>query len=90
MGSLVELLGVKGATETEGNTLTEEHVVANGGNTAVVELDLGEGDGVDAVLGSNLKADGVASLGVPGGLGTGLNLGVDLVVVRSGKDAQVV
>lgn len=90
MGSLVELLGVERATETQGDTLAEEDVVAESSDTAVVELDLGERDGVDAVLGGNLEADSVASLGVPGGLGTSLNLGVDLVVVRGGKDAQVV
>lgn len=90
VGSLVELLGVKGATETQGDALAEEDVVANGGDAAVVELDLGKGDGVDAVLRRDLEADGVARLGVPGGLGTGLDLGVDLVVVRGGKDAEVV
>lgn len=90
VGSLVELLGVERATETQGNTLTEEDVVANGGDTTVVELDLGKGDGVDAVLGGDLETDSVAGLGVPGGLGAGLDLRVDLVVVRGGKDAQVV
>ena len=56
--------------------------------TAKTYLD--ERDGVKAVLGGDLEADGVTALGVPGGLGAGLNLGVDLVVVRSGEDAQVV
>ena len=50
---------------------------------------LGEGRGVQAVLAGDLEADGVTGLGVPGGLGTGLNLGVDTVVVRGGEDAQV-
>lgn len=54
------------------------------------KTNLGEGDGVNAVLAGNLKANGVAGLGVPGGLGTSLDLAVDLVVVRSGKGAQVV
>lgn len=40
VGSLVKLLGIKRATEAQGNTLTEEDVVANGSNTAVVELEL--------------------------------------------------
>lgn len=40
VGSLVELLGVEGATETQGNTLAEEDVVGEGSNTAVVDLDL--------------------------------------------------
>lgn len=54
------------------------------------KTNLGEGDGVNAVLAGDLEADGVAGLGVPGGLGTGLDLAVDLVVVGSGKGAQVV
>ena len=51
---------------------------------------LEERDGVQAVLGGDLKADRVAALGVPGGLGAGLDLAVDLVVVAGGEDAQVV
>lgn len=51
---------------------------------------LSEGRGVQAVLAGDLKADGVADLGVPGSLGTGLNLSVDTVVVAGGEDAQVV
>lgn len=90
MGSLVKLLGVEGTTETQGDTLAEEDVVGNGGDTTVVDLGLGEGDGVDAVLGGNLETDGVAGLGVPGSLSTGLDLAVDLVVVRGSEDAQVV
>lgn len=42
---------------------------------------LGEGDRVDAVLAGDLETNVVAGLRVPGSLGTGLNLGVDLVVV---------
>lgn len=52
--------------------------------------DLGEGDGVNAVFTGQLEADGVARLGVPGSLGTGLDLAVDLVVVGGGENAQVV
>ena len=51
---------------------------------------LGERDGVDAVLASDLKSNSVAGLGVPGSLGTSLNLAVDLVVVRSSEHAQVI
>jgi hypothetical protein len=90
VGGLVKLLGVERATQAQGNTLAEEDVVGQSGHAAVVDLDLGKGDGVDAVLAGNLKADSVAGLGVPGGLGTGLNLAVNLVVVRGGEDAQVV
>ena len=45
---------------------------------------------VELVLGSDLKADVAAGVRVPGSLGTGLNLSVDLVVVACGEDAQVV
>ena len=52
---------------------------------------LDERDGVDAVLGGNLEADSATGgLGVPLSLSTGLNQGVDLVVVRSGEDAGLV
>lgn len=45
---------------------------------------------VELVLGRNLQTD-VATCGrVPGGLGAGLDLGVDLVVVARAEDAQVV
>jgi hypothetical protein len=40
VGSLVKLLGVERATETQGDTLTEEDVVGKGSNTTVVDLDL--------------------------------------------------
>ena len=40
MGGLVELLGVEGATEAEGDALAEEDVVGEGGDTAVVDLGL--------------------------------------------------
>ena len=53
------------------------------------KADLGEGDGVQAVLSGNLETDVVAALGVPGSLGTGLNLGVDLVVVAGSELAEV-
>lgn len=51
---------------------------------------LDKGGGIKLVLGSNLELRLGRSVGVPGGLGTSLNLGVDAVVVRSGEHAQVV
>lgn len=51
---------------------------------------LGEGSGVDEVLGGDLETDVAAALGVPDSLGTGLDLRVDAVVVGGGKDAHVV
>lgn len=58
------------------------------GKPAATYLD--EGQGVDAVLGGDLKADAVTDLGVPAGLGTGLNQAVDLVVIAGSEDAGVV
>ncbi|KAI6768298.1 hypothetical protein HG530_006307 [Fusarium avenaceum] len=93
VGSLVELLGIERATKTQGDTLTEEDVVGKGSDTTVVDLDLEfrtRVNGVDAVFAGNLETDSVTGLGVPGSLGTGLNLGVNLVVVRGSEDAEVV
>ena len=50
---------------------------------------LGEGEGVKLVLGGKLEASGLAALDVVGGLGADLNGGVDLLVVRSGNDGEV-
>jgi hypothetical protein len=57
-----------------------------------VEADtyLGERRGVQAVLAGDLQADRVASLGIPGSLGTSLDLSVDAVVVAGSEDRQVV
>ena len=50
---------------------------------------LGEGDSVKLVLAGKLETDGVAALEGVGGLGTSLNAGVDLLVVASSDNAQV-
>lgn len=50
---------------------------------------LGEGEGVKLVLGGELEARGLAVLDVVGGLGADLDGGVDLLVVGSGNDGQV-
>lgn len=42
VGSLVQVLGIKGSTEAESDTRAEEDVVSQGGNTAVVDLGLYE------------------------------------------------
>jgi len=52
------------------------------------ETYLGERSSVNLVLGGKLKTDIGTLLGVPGGLSTSLHGGVDLLVVRSGEDAQ--
>ena len=39
-GSLVELLGVEGSANTQGDTGPDEDVVRGGGDAAVVELEL--------------------------------------------------
>jgi hypothetical protein len=43
VGGLVKLLGIKGSTETQGDTGAEEDVVANGSDTTVVDLGLSDG-----------------------------------------------
>lgn len=50
---------------------------------------LGKGEGVKLVLGGKLEASGLAGLDVVGGLGADLDGGVDLLVVRSGNDGEV-
>lgn len=40
VGSLVEVLGVEGSAQAEGDTRAEEDVVSESGNTAVVDLGL--------------------------------------------------
>lgn len=49
---------------------------------------LSEGGGVNLVLGGKLKANSTLRLGVPGGTSTGLDSGVNLLVVGSGEDAE--
>ena len=59
------------------------------GNTDVAQTYLGEGEGVKLVLGGELEASGLAALDIVGGLGADLNGGVDLLVVRSGNNGEV-
>jgi hypothetical protein len=40
VGGLVQVLGVEGSTETEGDARAEQDVVGQGGNTTVVDLSL--------------------------------------------------
>lgn len=40
VGGLVELLGIKGGSKTEGDTRAEENVVSDGGDTTVIDLSL--------------------------------------------------
>jgi len=40
VGGLVELLGIEGGAESEGDTGAEENVVGKGSDTTVVDLDL--------------------------------------------------
>lgn len=51
---------------------------------------LSEGGGVKTVLAGNFQTDVVAGLGVPGSLGTGLNLSVHAVIVAGREDGEVV
>lgn len=40
VGSLVQVLGIKGSTEAKGDTRAEQDVVSQSGNTTVVDLGL--------------------------------------------------
>jgi hypothetical protein len=40
VGSLVQVLGIEGGTEAEGDTRAEQDVVSQSGNTTVVDLSL--------------------------------------------------
>ena len=59
------------------------------GSRKIAHAYLGEGEGVKLVLGGKLEASGLAALDVVGGLGADLDGGVDLLVVRSGNDGEV-
>lgn len=61
-------------------------------SNSVLFTHLDESGIVELVLGGNLESNtvGLAGLRVPGSLSTSLNLRVDLVVVASSEDAQVV
>ena len=52
------------------------------------ETYLGERSSINLVLGGKLETNVGTLLGVPGSLSTSLDGGVDLLVVRSGEDAQ--
>jgi hypothetical protein len=55
-----------------------------------METYLGKRGGIQLVLAGDLQTDGVSSFGVPGGLSTSFNLSVDLVVVASREQAEIV
>lgn len=59
-------------------------------NSGVGITNLGEGDGVNAVLSGELDTDVAAGLGVPDGLAATLNLAVDLLVEGGAEDAEVI
>jgi hypothetical protein len=88
VGGLVETLGVSRETKTQGDAGTEDLVVGDGGDTLGVDHSLSEGGLVQSVLGTDLEANVLAGLRVPGGLGGSLGEGVDLVVVGGGEDRE--
>jgi len=90
VGGLVELLGVKGCAETEGDSWTEENVIGDCGNTTVIDLDLSKRNRIQSVLASNLKPNLITSLAIPSSLSSSLNLAIDLMVIGCCKSAQVV
>lgn len=97
MGRLVQLGGVKETTNGDLDALAEGLGVAETEDTGVVDLGLDKGIAVEVQLGTNLQSDGRlgslaltsgGSLGVPDGLATSLEVGVDAVVVRGREDLE--
>lgn len=52
--------------------------------------DLGKRGWVQSILAGQFEPDVVGTLGIPRGLGAGLDLGIDAVIVRGREDAEVV
>ncbi|GAO49076.1 hypothetical protein G7K_3235-t1 [Saitoella complicata NRRL Y-17804] len=89
--SLSETLGVNGGTKTDGNTGADDLSVGKTSNTRVVDLGLNGGERVQNVLSTNFEGNSRRRLlGSPGSATTSLDEGVDLVVVRSLEDGEVV
>lgn len=83
-------LGVEGKTEARLDTSPKSLRVTQDEKSGVVDLGLDEGGRVEVGLGSDLEvhaSDG--RLGVVDGLGTGLDLRGDAVVVRRREDGEV-
>jgi hypothetical protein len=90
VASLIELLRVEREAETEGEALVDLCVVAEGEDTAVVDLGLGERHIVNLVSGGNLEANARAVLRVVDSLARRLDDVVDLLVERRSEYAKVV
>ena len=96
VGSLVELGGVKETSNGDLDALAEGLGVSDTEDTGVVDLGLDKGIAVEVELGSDLQGNGGlgsllgsgGSLGVPDGLSTSLEIGVDAVVVRGREDLE--
>jgi len=89
-GSVVQPLGVQSETESGLDTGSQSLGVRSGEDTGVVDLELDGGGVVQVDLGTDFESDTTGGgLGVVNGLGTGLNVLGDLVVVRGGESAQV-
>lgn len=87
---VVELGGVEGEAERGLDTGAESLGVAEDKDTGVVDLGLDKGSVVEVRLGADLEGDGLGGrLCVVDGLGTGLDVLGDLVVVRGREGREV-
>jgi len=88
---LIQFLCVKSQTERSLNTRTEGLSVTKGNDARVVDLGLDERRRVKVGLGTNFKANtAVSGLGVVDGLGAGLNVTADAMVVGRGEGLEVI
>lgn len=89
-GSVVQPLGVQSQTKSGLDARSQSLGVRSGEDTGVVDLELDGGGVVQVDLGTDFECDTPGGgLGVVDGLGTGLDVLGNLVVVRGGEGGQV-
>jgi hypothetical protein len=89
-GSIVQPLSVQGQTKGSLDSRSKSLGVRRSEDTGVVNLDLDGGGVVEVDLGSDLERDTTGGrLGIVNGLGTGLDVLGDLVVVGCREGAEV-
>jgi hypothetical protein len=89
-GSIVQPLSVQGQTKGSLDSRSKSLGVRRSEDTGVVNLDLDGGGVVEVDLGSDLEGDTTGGrLGIVNGLGTGLDVLGDLVVVGCREGAEV-
>lgn len=89
-GSVVQPLGVQSQTKGGLDARSQSLGVRSGEDTGVVDLELDGGGVVQVDLGADFECDTTGGgLGVVDGLGAGLDVLGNLVVVRGGEGGEV-